>query len=104
MAIVAQGQISIVDLHDMPPVYAHLEANKSKTIVKMRDNSISPNITTSDALLISAELYESGSQTNLFSKASGVGVNGTITGITWTVRQGSTLILPAKLTLKLSKK
>lgn len=95
MAIVAQGQISIVDLHDMPPVYAHLEANKSKTIVKMRDNSISPNITTSDALLISAELYESGSQTNLFSKASGIGVNGTITGITWTVRQGSTLILPA---------
>ena len=95
MAIVAQGQISIVDLHDMPPVQAHLEANKSKTIIKMRDNSISPNITTSDALLISAELYESGSQTNLFSKASGVGVNGTITGITWTVRQGSTLILPA---------
>lgn len=95
MAIVAQGQISIVDLHDMPPVYAHLEANKSKTIVKMRDNSISPNITTSDALLISAELYESGSQINLFSKASGIGVNGTITGITWTVRQGSSLILPA---------
>lgn len=95
MAIVAQGQISIVDLHDMPPVYAHLEANKSKTIIKMRDNSISPNITTSDALLISAELYESGSQTNLFSKASGIGANGTITGITWTVRQGSTLILPA---------
>ena len=95
MAIVAQGQISIVDLHDMPPVYAHLDANKSKTIVKMRDNSISPNISTSDALLISAELYESGSQTNLFSKASGIGANGTITGITWTVRQGSTLILPA---------
>ena len=95
MAIVAQGQISIVDLHDMPPVQAHLEANKSKTIIKMRDNSISPNITTSDALLISAELYESGSQTNLFSKASGIGANGTITGITWTVRQGSTIILPA---------
>lgn len=95
MAIVAQGQISIVDLHDMPPVQAHLDANKSKTIIKMRDNSISPNITASDALLISAELYESGSQTNLFSKASGIGANGTITGITWTVRQGSTLILPA---------
>lgn len=95
MAIVAQGQISIVDLHDMPPVYAHLEANKSKTIVKMGDNSISPNITTNDALLISAELYESGSQTNLFSKANGIGANGTITGITWTVRQGSSLILPA---------
>ena len=95
MAIVAQGQISIVDLHDMPPVQAHLDANKSKTIIKMKDNSISPNITASDALLISAELYESGSQTNLFSKASGIGANGTITGITWTVRQGSTLILPA---------
>lgn len=95
MAIVAQGQISIVDLHDMPPVQAHLDANKSKTIIKMKDNSISPNISASDALLISAELYESGSQTNLFSKASGIGANGTITGITWTVRQGSTLILPA---------
>ena len=95
MAIVAQGQISIVDLHDMPPIQAHLDANKSKTIIKMKDGSISPNITTSDALLISAELYEAGSQTNLFSKANGMGANGTITGITWTVRQGSTLILPA---------
>ena len=94
MAIVAQGQISIVDLHDMPPVQAHLDANKSKTIVKKRDNSISPNVSASDALLISAELYEAGSQTNLFSKANGMGENGIITGITWTVRQGSALISP----------
>ena len=94
MAIVAQGQISIVDLHDMPPLQAHLDANKSKTIVKKRDNSISPNVSASDALLISAELYEAGSQTNLFSKANGMGENGIITGITWAVRQGSALISP----------
>lgn len=92
MAIVAQGQISIVDLHDMPPVQAHLDANKSKILIKKRDGSVAPTISAADPLLISAELYESGSQTNLFSKASGVGTHGSITGITWQVRQGSAII------------
>lgn len=92
MAIVAQGQISIVDLHDMPPIQAHLEANKSKLLVKSRGGVITPSITTSDAMVVSAELYESGSTKNLLMTPNGIGENGRIIGITWTVIKGSEMI------------
>lgn len=67
---VAQGQLTIVDLHDMPPVQARLSSNLGKIFVKGKDGSITPPLSgsisaNSGPLNIYVEVYQAGNQTNI---------------------------------------
>lgn len=82
--IVAQGQMTIVDMHDMPPVQGRLTSNQPKIVVLSSDGSTqSPNWATSN-LIIKAELYKAGDSSDLISAG-----NSAIKGITWYYTLGS---------------
>lgn len=91
--IVAQGQLTIVDMHDMPPVQGRLTSNHPKVVVLSSNGSTqSPDWSTSN-LIVTAELYKAGNPNDLVSTGSAE-----ITGISWHITQtgsAETTTLPA---------
>lgn len=84
--IVAQGQLTIVDMHDMPPVQGRLTSNHPKVVVLSSNGSTQSPDWASSNLVVTAELYKAGNPNDLVSTGSAE-----ITGITWYVTQtGST--------------
>lgn len=98
---IARGQITIVDLNDAKSMSMYLGSNQPLTQIFNKENSsYVPNYTASPFLVITPELYVSGTTTNVISRlksAPTYTVNGAaITGFGGTVAAAS----PYALTLK----
>lgn len=65
MAKIAQGQLTIVDLHDMPPIQARLSSNKAKIFIQGKDGKIEPTLSPTNSLIVDAEVYQAGSSVNI---------------------------------------
>lgn len=81
MAKVAQGQLTIVDLYDMPPVQGRLSSNKAKVFVETENGTINPTLSAGDPLLVSVEMYQAGSSQNIVQNPDPS--LGTVTKIDW---------------------
>lgn len=82
--IVAQGQLTIVDMHDMPPVQGRLTSNLPKIVVMSSDGRTqNPNWATNN-LIVKSELYVAGNPNDLVSSGAAE-----ITGVTWYATLGS---------------
>lgn len=82
MGKIAQGQLTIIDLYDMPPIQARLSSNKAKIFIESKGGTIDPTLTETDYLLIDVEVYQAGSSINI---AQNPDPNlGTIDSIEWT--------------------
>ncbi len=91
--IVAQGQLTIVDMHDMPPVQGRLTSNLPKIVVLGADGKTQNPNWSSTNLIVTAELYKAGNPNDLVSTGSSE-----ITDIEWYSTLGSgaeTETLPA---------
>ena len=91
--IVAQGQLTIVDMHDMPPVQGRLTSNLPKIVVMSSDGRTQNPNWASTNLIVKSELYVAGNPNDLVSSGAAE-----ITGITWYATLGSgaeTTSLPA---------
>ena len=94
--IVAQGQLTIVDMHDMPPVQGRLTSNLPKIVVLGSNGKDQNPSWSSTNLVVTAELYKAGNPNDLVSTGSSE-----ITGITWYSTLGSdaeTQTLPSGVT------
>lgn len=67
MAIVASGQITIVDMYDKPPVQMRLTSNLPKIISKSSDGTAQLPDWTQTNLNVRAELYVGGNASNLIT-------------------------------------
>ena len=69
---ISRGQITIVDLNDAKSLNLYLSANQPTTQIFNRENSsYVPNYTTSPFLVISPELYVSGTSANVINNIEG---------------------------------
>lgn len=94
--IVAQGQVTIVDMHDMPPVQGRLTSNQPKIVVLSSDGTTQSPNWASNNLIVTAELFKAGDASDLITSG-----NSAIKGITWYITQGSgaeTTTLPSGVT------
>ena len=66
---IARGQITIVDLNDAKSMNMYLGSNQPLTQIFNKENSTYvPNYTASPFLVITPEMYESGTTTNVISR------------------------------------
>ena len=94
---IARGQITIVDLNDAKSMNMYLGSNQPLTQIFNKENSTYvPNYTASPFLVITPEMYVSGTTTNVISRlkaAPTYTVNGgAITAFGGTVAESSYLI------------
>ena len=72
MAAIARGQITIVDLNDAKSMNMYLGSNQPFTQIFNKENSsYVPNWTTTPFLIITPELYISGTTTNVIGRLKG---------------------------------
>ncbi|AYP68601.1 hypothetical protein EalM132_00089 [Exiguobacterium phage vB_EalM-132] len=72
MAVVASGQISLVDLNDAKSLTAYIGSNRNKVqVLDVDTGTLIPNWATSN-LVLTPELYVSGSSTNIINSAKSV--------------------------------
>lgn len=94
--IVAQGQLTIVDMHDMPPIQGRLTSNLPKIVVLSSNGASQSPSWASTNLVVTAQLYKAGNPNDLVSTGSTE-----ITGITWYSTLGTsaeTSTLPSGIT------
>lgn len=82
--IVAQGQMTIIDMHDMPPVQGRLTSNQPKIVVLSSNGASQVPNWESTNLIVKAELYKAGDSSDLVSAG-----NNSVKGITWYYTLGS---------------
>ena len=72
MAVISRGQITIVDLSDGKSINLYLGSNVALTQIYNKENSTySPNWNTSPFLVITPEVYVTGTPTNQISRLKG---------------------------------
>ena len=81
--IVAQGQMTIVDLHDMPPVNGRLTSNRPKFVIVSGDKKTYSPDWSKDNLVVTAELYKAGNPHDLVSEN-----DSNISSIKWFITKG----------------
>ena len=87
--IVAQGQMTIVDLHDMPPISGRLTSNRPKFVVVSGDSKKYSPDWSKDNLIILAELYKAGQESDLISTN-----DPNVTSIKWFITKGTSAETP----------
>lgn len=91
----ATGQITIVDLTDLPSLQGYLTSNVAKSQFLSTGGTYTPNWASTPYLLISAELYAVGSGSNLIEDTKVTAISWYKDGVEITANGGGITLVPA---------
>lgn len=91
----ATGQITIVDLTDLPSIQGYLISDKPKIQFLNKDGAYNPSWTSSSPLVISAEVYAVGSSANLVTDSRVVEILWYKDGLRLTASGGGITLIPS---------